>query len=387
MKLLISIASIVTLVGCQTHTKEANSHPCVQTPSTLGFQEIFDVSIGEEMVQIDSQEMNNGYMYTFTNNGTSHYDKDIDKKTIVVELNGEQEPHRLKNIFPEYCSEISYSDKIINNYRTWLDILSCPYYEDPSSSKGLLVINKSIQGTDKFYGATLYKTIPAYNKSNLKDYRDLALSEAEIQDIDRFIDETAILKEELPTDGPNTERLSKIAALSLSTRYIAVEQLCKHTVSDIYLKSLVLTSDTDAESDWYSKALKAQVAEYKNRIERKQKESSLEEACQFYSNLINDDVKAHLSRLYSKKSTSSIQDEGLIQITSALQSKDACGYKVTFNDKFNDAHNLDTSDFSEGGKHQPMFFYYGIQAGVDMNKVGRFKWCEEVKASNQLLAR
>jgi len=381
---------VFILVGCQTQEKVVNPSASNAAKQAAATKEVFDIKAGKEMVQISSQEVHGGYMYTLTNNGIAPESNDIKKKVITVEINGKQEPLRLKDITPSQCSEIRYTDSVVDNYRTWVDILACPYYEGLVSNKGLLMINKSIQGTEKFYGATLYKTIPNYKNKSIQSYHDLNLSDSEIQDLERFISKTKImiLEDDCCNEGSfSKNKYSQIAAYNLAARHFSTHKMCDSPLNNIFLTALFITSDADMKSDTHSQKLKVLLDQYKNEMNEMLQESSIESTCQFYTNQTNDDMHAFLSTLSLNKSTSEIQDKGLFEVINSLESRDVCGYELS-DEKMEShlkAHNINLSDVSKDSLIGTMFYYYGIKSNLDMNKIGRASWCENIRTTNELL--
>ena len=125
-------------------------------------EEAFDIIGSPDLKQISDKSIKGGWMYKYTNDGLPENNINVKNMLLAIEVEGKSEPIRLSNIFPKNCYELSYDKKIKNNYLTWIDILVCPKYENEST--GLLVINKAIQGSKKFYSATQYIMTPPLKK-------------------------------------------------------------------------------------------------------------------------------------------------------------------------------------------------------------------------------
>lgn len=188
---LILVTLITTLLmGYQAWRKfDSSSQNGHQPGQAAAGDEIFDVRPGGNMQQVDAQEIDGGWLYTFTNGGLPASDPHVAKRLIVIEVEGASQPQRLKTLFPEACYELEYAHGLERGYPTWVDILVCPRYRE--SLDGLLVINKAMQGSAKFYGATLYIRIPAL-ESRVGHYADIPMTSPELRLIDRFIEETCV---------------------------------------------------------------------------------------------------------------------------------------------------------------------------------------------------
>lgn len=164
----------------------------IDTKNTNNQEEVFDVKAASDFKQISYKAIKGGWMYEYTNNGLPAKDVNVTKKMIVMEVNGKLEPYRLSDIFPKNCYELKNTKEMKEGYLTWVDILICPEYQN--TSKGLLVINKSIQGKKEFFGATEYINTPILTKK-VYDYNEIPISNKEKESITYFIRETKINKD------------------------------------------------------------------------------------------------------------------------------------------------------------------------------------------------
>lgn len=189
-RIIFVVIMFFILVGCSSNavTKPSSS----KVSKTKLSSEVFDAFPGKDLKQISAEALTRGWMYTLTNGGVPIKSKHLTKWLVSVEIIGQESPLRLKSIFPKQCQELSFSKKIEKGFPTWVDILSCPYHETKKDD-GLLVVTKAIQGTKKFFGATLYRLIPSYDHKVSK-YQDLPLSEVDKRMIKRFIDKTTLTK-------------------------------------------------------------------------------------------------------------------------------------------------------------------------------------------------
>ncbi len=191
---LLLLSILLFISGCQT-TRVSPTQQKAHGPEGPDEQarEIFNVMHSKDLKQCCSKRIKNGWMYSFTKDGLPENDPRVTKKVLILEVAGKMEVHRGKTIYPDQCYELLFKNEIINGYPTLIDIIVCPIFEN--TEYGMLVVNKSIKGSSKQYGATLYQNIPVL-KERIKNYTELPIDQIEKDSIKRFIEETQITSAE-----------------------------------------------------------------------------------------------------------------------------------------------------------------------------------------------
>lgn len=194
----ITLLLTLTLVACQSN-KPLSEEEVAEQANSATTQELYDVRGGPDMQLIRSEQIQNGFMYSYTNGGLPEKHPDLKRKLVAVEVLGQSKASKLASFFPPKCQQLNQIEQTIEGYPTWIDSLYCPNYTE--SGQGMLVVNKAVQGKQKFFAATLYQLFDTPLNLQAKELYQLNMPPQMLQSVLNFTRNTRIIEQ--PVNGNN----------------------------------------------------------------------------------------------------------------------------------------------------------------------------------------